>query len=68
MTNGRYTVNIAGTLEKAKNLPLHQGCKLIADTFGMPLDVATKFRLELVLGIAKYEIHNNTLTIQGDTP
>lgn len=63
MTNGKYTVNVAGVLEKAKYLSFHQGRRLLTDTFGMPLDVATKFRLELILGIAKYEIHNNTLTI-----
>jgi hypothetical protein len=66
MTNGKYTVNIAGTLERVKNMPLHQGCQLLADTFGMPLDLAAKFRLELVLGTANYEIHNNTLTLKGN--
>ena len=63
MTNGRYTVNIQGTLDKAVKLMPSQGIKLLVNTFNMPEPIASKFLLDLYECKKSYKIENDTLTI-----
>ena len=61
MTNGKYTVNIQGTLDKAVKLLPSQGIKLLVNTFNMPEPVACTFLLDLYERKKSYKIENDTL-------
>jgi hypothetical protein len=62
-TSGSYTVNIEGTLEKAKNLSIGEGIRLLRETFNMPVDVCADLLLDLYEGKKSYKVENNTLII-----
>jgi hypothetical protein len=65
MKSGQYTVNIEGTLEKAKNLSIGEGIRLLRETFNMPVDVCASLLLDLYEGKVTYKIENNTLVLNN---